>query len=613
MELEHAGNLRTASSIVAAFKQVVEANPDRRAIVGPSDFWTYRELDERAGEIAATIREFDPAREGVVGLELPRGGWSVASIFAILKAGCAYLPLDPRYPAARRDFLLEDSGCELLVTSADQHLGASPPAVRRLDPRNGARADTRDSWEDLEPEVGKDDLAYIVYTSGSTGAPKGVLVEHGGVVVLVSSLNRFLRERGIQVERQYQFFNATFDATIWEIFLTLLSGRELFIDDRGPTTREPDDLLDMLDEYEVDSLMTTPSFLSRATPRRRSALRTIIVCGEPCPLALAEAWSGRHRVINGYGPTETTCVVTVGEFLPGERSVAIGPPLEHVAVEIVDKGGRRVPRGEVGEIRLGGPSVARGYHARPQLTRQAFDTAAGGDGGRIYRSGDLGYERPDGALEFVGRIDNQVKIRGFRVEPQEIEARLEELSWVDAAAVVPFGPQSGRSLAAYLVSPDGGSVDEAREHLRAHLPNYMVPLLIEVRSELPVLSSGKLDRRNLAEQAAVRLEDPSQPPSSPVGEDDLASAVAVIWAQSLGVDAIADADDFFELGGHSVIAAQVVRRVEGLVGRRIPLRLLFANPTLGHFIGSLDRSTGIGEMRAAAASDGENRLPTVDS
>jgi amino acid adenylation domain-containing protein len=575
-----------APSIVSAFERVVESGPDRSAISGCDESWTYGELNGRANGIASVLREFGPSREAWVGLELPRGPWLVAAVFGILKAGCAYLPLDPSYPPARRDFLLEDAGCELLVAPASSSQDDPVPTVRRLDSGEPATRPVPAGGKDLGLDIGPNDLAYMIYTSGSTGRPKGVLLEHGGVVVLVSSLNRFFSEAGIPIERQYQFFNITFDATIWEIFLTLLSGREMFIDRPGPTTREPDDLLDMLDEHDVDCLMTTPSFLGRATPRDRPALRTIIVCGEPCPLSLADAWAGRHRIINAYGPTETTCVVTVGEFRAGESTVSIGPPLDHVTIEIVDGDGDQVDRGEIGEIWIGGPSVARGYNRRPEL--KAFPSSTQ-SAGRTYRSGDLGYERPDGSLEFVGRVDHQVKIRGFRVEPAEIEARLEELPWVSSAVVVPFGPQSRRSLAAYLVgSEDTGSVEEARAHLRALLPSYMVPLLIEVVREIPLLPSGKTDRKCLAEEAARHLDESSNGSQAADDAGDLRSSVAAIWTQALGVQVVSDGDDFFELGGHSAIAPGVVKRAEGLVDRPVPLRLLFANPTLATFVAALE-------------------------
>ena len=590
MKANQGSRPQDAPSIAAAFERVAAAQPDRDAIVGLGKPWTYRELDERSSAIAASIGEFGPAREARVGLELSRGPWSIAGVLGILKAGCAYLPLDPRYPRVRRDFLLENSGCELVLGPADPGSGDTAPTVRSRSSAAGDGGEPTAAGGAEGVPLGRGDLAYIIYTSGSTGEPKGVAVEHGQVLTLVASLSRHLDGLRIAIGRQYQFFNVTFDATIWEIFLTLLNGRELFIDEQGPTTRDPDDLLDLLDQHEVDCLMTTPSFLARATPRDRPALRTIIVCGEPCPSALAERWAVGHRILNGYGPTETTCVVTVGEFRRGEESVAIGPPLEHVRVGIVDDQGRQVEPGQVGEIRLGGPSVARGYFGRPDLTRAAFDDTGEGvpGGGRAYRSGDLGYQRPDGALEFVGRVDDQVKIRGFRVEPAEIEARLDELDWVSSAAVVPFGDQSSRSLAAFLVVSGEGSVEGARAHLRAALPAYMVPLLIELRSALPVLSSGKTDRKRLAEEAAARVEGSSSVDTGVLTGEDLGGEVAAVWAESLGIEAVAPGDDFFELGGHSAVAARVVRRVEAGLGQRVSLRLLFLNPTLGGFVEALE-------------------------
>jgi amino acid adenylation domain-containing protein len=600
--------MSSATSIVERFEQIVRAQPGDIAVLGSDGDLSYQELNRRANRLARLIRAQGIPAEGRVAFQVPRGPERIVTMLAILKAGAAYVPLDPYHPASHRTFMIDDAECSLVITRG----GDLPEEVMEsrslIDLTSLDDCDLPAEDGDLGLQIGRHSLAYIIYTSGSTGRPKGVLVEHGGVVLLADSVARFFE--GLEVRRHYQFFNITFDASVWEIFNCLLNGIELLIDEKGPEGMEPDGLLDMLDANGIDCFLITPSYLARATPRSRRSLRTIVVCGEACPLSLARAWSEHYTFVNAYGPTENTVAATLGTFDPWEETVTIGAPLQHVTVLILDDDGNPVPPGETGEICLAGPAVARGYQGRPDLTARVFvpDRFEGSGGSHIYRTGDLGYERPDGRFEFIGRKDDQVKIRGCRVEPAEIESKLEELSWVTDAAVVAFGDQSSRSLAAYLGARDGGSPSAAREHLRSQLPSYMVPLLIEVLLELPLLSSGKTDRKRLRETAeasfAAASDDGQRVRLNAPGEERLDEFLATIWAEVLGRSEVGDDDDFFDLGGHSALAARVVRRVGGLIGEKVPLRLLFEHPTLGAFKEAVRDLEAGGAIGTSAGEEG---------
>jgi amino acid adenylation domain-containing protein len=578
----------TAQSITARFEDVAGRAADAVAVSGRGMRLTYDVLNRSANRLARQILSCGVRPEDRVGFQVARGPEQVIVMLAILKAGCAYVPLDPAYPEERTSFMLDDSACPLVI-SAGTELPESVTAGRshlNLDLRTGGDLPADDSnLSQVEPSS----LAYVIYTSGSTGRPKGVLIEHRGVVLLADSLAQFYAD--YHVRRHYQFFSLTFDASVWEVFFSLLNGLELVVDSNGPAVLEPDELLDMLDAAGVDCFMTTPSYLARATPRPRPNLRTITVCGEACPPSLAAGWSRHCRFVNAYGPTENTVAATMAEVDGSDERMSIGWPLPHVEVLVLE-GGRPVADGEVGQLHLAGPAVARGYQRRPELDAAAFvpDPRPGAGNARMYRTGDLGVRRDDGQFEYLGRVDDQVKIRGFRVEPSEIEARLRELERVADAVVVAFGGQASKSLAGFIRATGELDMDVVRRELQARLPAYMVPLVLDEVDEFPALPSGKINRRALSERAEAAYGD-----RVAAGEaGDSGSVVADLWKEALGRESVADADDFFALGGQSVLASQVVGRTRERLGIELPLRTIFENSTLGAYRTAVDRARAKG-------------------
>jgi amino acid adenylation domain-containing protein len=564
-------------SICGCFEEVARAQPAAIAIRTPDRTIAYDELNRLANGLARLILSHNLPPEARVAFRVPRGIDEVVLPLAILKAGAAYVPLDDSCPPDRLRFMLDDSECPLVITRrADPSLPETPGRQHIvLDELTDGDLPPADG--ELPP-VSADSLAYVVFTSGSTGQPKGVLVEHRGVVLLARSLADFYGPKSVST--QYRFFPITFDGSVWETFFALLNGLELFIDDHGPALLEPDEMLDLLDAHRVDCLLTTPSYLTRATPRPRPNLKTITVCGEACAMSLARAWAPHHRFVNAYGPTENSVAATIGDVDTDDERMSIGSPLPHVDVLLVDDG-HVVGDGLVGEIHLAGPAVARGYQRQPELTQTAFrpDDRPGHEGDRIYKTGDLGRCRPDGRFEFLGRIDEQVKVRGFRIEPMEIEAHLRGLPPVSDAVVVAFGTQAESSLAAFVTtSAERELADDLRRKLRAQLPAHMVPRVIETVDRLPVLPNGKLDRsalRRRAEEVAV--------PDVPMDRTDRSAVVRSIWQQTLGRDLLRDEDDFFALGGQSVTANLIVSRVREELRIELTLRSLFDNPTLSAF------------------------------
>ncbi len=489
---------------------------------------------------------------------------------AVLKAGGAYLPLDPSYPRERLELLLEDAGVDVLLAGP----GVEPPVARlvRLD---GAPAGAAGL-----PGPGEDDprrLAYVVYTSGSTGQPKGVAVPHGGLANLVAWHRRAY---GLTAaDRATLIASPGFDAAVWEIWPALAAGASLHVPDEE-TRSAPERLLAWLAAERI-TVCFLPTPLAEAVlalaPPPGLALRELLTGGDR--LRSSPPAGLPFRLVNHYGPTESSVVATAGAVAPGGAAPpSLGGPIANTRVYLLDRGLLPVPAGVPGELCLGGAGLARGYLGRPDLTAERFvpDPFADPAGSRLYRTGDL-MRWADGGLEFLGRIDRQVKVRGARVEPGEIEAALLALPGVREAVVtlrddLPGGP----GLAAYVVG-DGVAAGELRRALRSRLPEAMVPAAFVALAALPLTSHGKLDRAALPAPEAETGEGRPRPPLTALEE-----VVAGIWADvlSLPVEAVGAQDGFFDLGGHSLVATRVTARLREAFGVELPLRTLFERPTL---------------------------------
>uniref|UniRef100_UPI001651ABD6 non-ribosomal peptide synthetase n=1 Tax=Streptomyces sp. or43 TaxID=2478957 RepID=UPI001651ABD6 len=555
------------------------ATPDAVAVVAGAESVTYGGLMVRANRLARHLRSMGVGAESVVGLCLPRGVDMVAAMVGVWQAGGAYLPLDPEYPADRLEFMLADAGVQVMV--GERSLVEGLPVERGVWLDDPAVREALVGLPSEAPEVvsAADQLAYVIYTSGSTGRPKGVQVAHGSVVGMVSALAPVL-EAGPDV-RMLQFASFSFDAAVLDVAVTLVSGGVLVVatsDERAEAAR----LTSMLRADGVRAASVVPSLLGVLDPEDVSGVRTLLLGAERLTEPVARAWSSGRRLVNTYGPTESTVMVTAGAVAPDlPRMPAIGAPVANARLYVLDGSMRPVPVGVPGEVFIAGPQVARGYRGRPGLTGERFvaDPFAA-DGTRMYRSGDRARWLPDGQLDFVGRADSQVKVRGFRIEPGEIEAVLTGHPEIHSAVVAAFGDVEDRRLVAYLVPADQTAgippVGELREYAARWLPAFMIPPTFVELAALPLSPNGKLDRTALPEPDGERpdLEEFVAP------SGDAEEALARLWIEVLGVDRVGATDNFFELGGHSLLATQVTSRIREAFELEIPLSALFDHPTV---------------------------------
>ncbi|WP_182347107.1 Pls/PosA family non-ribosomal peptide synthetase [Tomitella gaofuii] len=607
------------------FERTCDLHPELIAVVVGDREWTYRDLDERANRLAHELVARGAGVDTRIAILLERSIDTYATLLAVLKSGGAFVPIDPASPVDRIQYILSDSGAELLVTTSDfDALTATADAQRIL---LDADAQTIGSRPAARPRIAAylhDPAAYIIYTSGSTGRPKGVEIAQSSICNFLTVIPDVYDVR--PGDRVYQGMTISFDFSIEEIWPTFAHGATLIA---GPTDSRHlgGDLADFLETQHVTMLYCVPTLLA-TIPRDLPQLRSILVGGEACPRELVERWSSPHRrILNTYGPTEATITATWCELLPG-RPVTIGSPVPTYAIVILDDQRDPVLPGEIGEICIGGPGVARGYVGRPDLTADRFiDHRLAPPGSRLYRTGDLGRWTEDGEIEYLGRADDEVKIRGHRVDLGEIESALLEDPDIAGAvvAMMPGPAGGGDELSAYLVLRDGvppdsgphdgvpnesgppdGLLPRLHDHLRDRLPDYMTPTFVDVLDALPAMVSGKVDRKKLPTPTGRRLAGtPSGPvvPPATVSEE----RVRDLWAHLLGVDPTelsVEADVFTELGGHSLLAAQLVTRLrEDDPRSAIGIRDLYRHATCRALAGLLDESAAAGHGFATAGSD----------
>ncbi|SFM81373.1 non-ribosomal peptide synthetase terminal domain of unknown function [Pseudonocardia ammonioxydans] len=590
------------------FEATVARAPEAVALQDGALELTYAELDARSVQLARHLqaRGAGPGRR--VGILLHRSWRTYAALLAVLKTGAAFVPIDPAAPPDRVDYIRTDAGLDLLVTTSELAVGLPEDGLVELDRcTEEVAALPRHPLEPVPDGAAPQDegtapLAYIIYTSGSSGRPKGVAVAHPSICNFVHQITRVYDVR--PYDRVYQGMTISFDFSIEEIWPTFAAGATLVV---GPTDsrRIGAELGEFLADTGVTVLCCVPTLLA-TIPRELPALRTLLVGGEACPAGLVERWArpGR-RMLNTYGPTEATVTATWGELEPG-RPVTIGRPVPSYSVVILDDALREVAHGEVGEICIGGPGVAVGYVNLPERTADRFvrHPAAPPDGdGRLYRTGDLGRIDEAGEIVYLGRADDEVKIRGHRVDLGEIESVALERPDVESAVAALSAPAdgAGEELAIYLVAAAGpgaeagvdrDTVDRDAVHdlLRARLPEYMVPGYVEVLDRLPMMPSGKVDRPALPAPSGPRMVVATGPLVEPATE--LETRVREVLAEALGLDpgqVSVEADFFDELGGHSLLAARVVTLLrERGVGRTPAVRDLYEHPTVRGLAGALD-------------------------
>ena len=577
------------ATIPALFAQVAAERADAVAVVFGEERLTYAGLDARANRLARLLRRHGAGPGSRVGIALDRSAEMVVAVLAALKAGAAYVPLDPSYPAERLAFMMADSGVGVLVVrdGLPAPLAAFGGAVVSFEADREALA--AEAAEGFDPGTTATSAAYVIYTSGSTGTPKGVEVPHRGVVRLVRGTEYADLGPG---QSFLHVVPLAFDASTFDLWAPLLNGGRLVV--FPPERPSPEAVARVIREESVTTILLPTGLFQQLAAWGVAGLplQQMLTGGDAMPLdasrRVLEALPG-VRLVNVYGPTENSNFTAWHRATADDLrrpSIPIGRPVANTHVYILDERLRPCPVGVPGELCAAGDGVAIGYVNRPELTAARFVTLDLGSGPeRIYRTGDLARRLEDGRIEFLGRLDAQVKVRGFRVEPGEVEAVLAAHPSVAGAAVVAAAdPGGGKRLVAY-VAPVAGTrptAAELRDALRKRLPEFMVPAVLVFLDQLPLTANGKVDRGALPPPPAEVPEGGAEPAT------ETERALAAIWREVLGVQAPGRGDDFFTLGGHSLSAMRVVTHVRDRLGVELPLARVFERPTLEGMAAAVD-------------------------
>ncbi|MEJ1929595.1 amino acid adenylation domain-containing protein [Nostoc sp. NIES-2111] len=573
------------------FEQQVEKTPDAVALVFGEQQLTYAELNAKANQIAHHLQKLGIKTEELVGICIPRSLEMVMGILGILKAGAAYVSLDPDYPAERLAFILEDAQLPVILTQKQlsQKLSTNKTKLVCLDTDGEI---VQQSTDNPSSQTTSASLAYIIYTSGSTGKPKGVLVNHSNVMRLFATTDAWFKFNHEDVWTL--FHSIAFDFSVWEIWGALLYGGRLVVVPYE-VTRSPQAFYELLSQQQVTVLNQTPSAfrqlikVDEATPTPQQLnLRYVIFGGEALEIQSLQPWFERYgdkspQLINMYGITETTVHVTyrpltVADLTQAQGSV-IGRPIPDLQVYVLDQHQQLVPIGVAGEMYVGGAGVARGYLNRPELTTQRFISHPLTPQTRLYRSGDLARYLPNGELEYLGRIDNQVKIRGFRIELGEIETTLSQHPNVRETVVLPWeDTPNNKRLVAYIVPKlePASTTRELQNWLKDKLPEYMIPAVFISLPALPLTANGKIDRRALPTPNTAR---PELDKTFVAPRTNTEQILADIWLQVLGIERVGINDNFFELGGDSILSTQIIAKANQ-AGLQLTFRQLFTHQTI---------------------------------
>lgn len=571
------------------FEQCAQESPDRIAIVTPEQQLTYGQLNARANQIAHWLLESQLRPGDLVGICVQDSLDLVIGSLGTFKAGCAYVPLDPAYPQERLSFMLQDAGAAVLISDSEPLSELHGSDMRVLHPqRDQALLDAHPTTSPQRPAT-PSQVAYVMYTSGSTGWPKGTAVPHHAIVRLVRDTNyvNFVHNDNVA-----QISNHSFDAATFELWGSLLNGARLVAIPKN-TALSSSELAAFLRERYIDKMFLTSALFDQVAEHDASAFSNmdlLMVGGQ----ALTPRWVRRvleeappRRIVNGYGPTETTTFAAtheIREVAQGATSIPIGMPISNTSLHVLDREMNVMPLEVHGELCIGGDGLAHGYHGRPELTAEKFipNACSSQPGTRLYRTGDEVFRRRDGAIEFVGRYDNQIKLRGFRIELGEIEMALLGHPSVGHAVVVAQRESDSSQdvrLVAYYTSEESLSVKQLRDHLKTTLPDYMVPAAFIQLDSVPLTPNGKVDVRALPDAPESDVNNGEiRTANTPVAE-----IVGGIWAAILKVDRVGPEDSFFDLGGHSLLATQVVSRTSDAFKVSVTLRDLFESANLKQF------------------------------
>ena len=541
---------------------------------------SYREVNRRANRLANRLFAEGVGAGDLVGLCVEPSSAMVTGMLAILKAGAAFLPLDPEYPRDRLRYMVDDAGLAYVLTDA--------ASTGRLPADFAARIlvdGSEESGDDANPSPRSslDDLAYVIYTSGSTGQPKGALLEHRGLANVCDAQKRMF---GVEPSsRVLQFSSLSFDASVFQIVMALRAGAKLCI--APPEARYPGaELLELLEREQISIVTVPPSVLAALPDRELPDLRVITVAGEACPAELVRRWAGGRRFFNLYGPTETTIWATAQECNPRDEPPSIGRPIPNLRAYVLDRWMQPVPFGSPGELCIGGVGVGRGYWNRPELTAERFlpNPFEEDSSGRLYRTGDLVRMRQDGEIEFLGRVDDQVKVRGFRIEPGEIQAQIERLEGVAECAVLARDSgDSSKQVVAYVVPRNGNQLREAavKDELRRTLPAYMIPERVLFLESMPLTLNGKIDRKRLPSPSQTDANSSFAKGRSTEPASEVEKKIAEAWRKVLAAEHVGRDDNFFDLGGHSLHLVRLQSELrEALEKPDLSIVELFQYPTV---------------------------------
>ncbi len=575
--------------------------PEKAAVICRDKSVTYRELWGRVRRLAIHLRELGVGPETIVAIMMDRSLDMMVALLGVLKAGGAYLPLDPAFPAERIAFMLKDSDARVALTQSGYRNRLAEPSatIIALDEfdLDHEGTDSRGMLTDIQSASS---LAYLIYTSGSTGTPKGVMVEHRNVVSFFAGMDRVI---GVEQGVWLAVTSISFDISVLELLWTLSRGFTVILQtgENGLAATGDYSIAAQIARHGVTHFQCTPTLAGSLvrfpeTVRAMRTLRKVLIGGEALPLSLANSLGKAigAEIFNMYGPTETTVWSTTYKLVGTAASVPIGRPIANTRIYIVDEKGMLAPIGATGELYIGGAGVTRGYFRRPELTAERFvaNSFDPDRNGKLYRTGDLARYRADGEIEFIGRTDQQVKIRGFRIELGEIETVLGAHSSVQEVVVVAHRDRADNlQLVAYVVPKPGVSVSphELKIHARKELPEYMIPAVVRFLNAMPLTPNGKTDRKALPSPS---LDANLETGKGGYPSTELERIIAELWQDSLGLDAVGLQVNLFDLGANSLSVAEVAMSLRQRLKREIPLTDFFAYPTIAALATYLSSGNG---------------------
>lgn len=567
-------------NLVHFFEKQVEANPNKTALVFKDQELSYSQLNVAANQLAHYLKEeFQVRSNDLVGVMIERSHWAVISILGILKAGAAYVPIDPGFPEERRNYIIADTQLSILVTHSQQDNRSQQGKLNYIEIDQLLNTTSgKNKVHNLSISIPSNSLAYVIYTSGSTGQPKGVLIEHKGICNTILSQKEVFQITADS--RCTQFFSFSFDASVLDLFTALLSGAKLYILPEQ-MKQDPLSLVRYIRQHQIDVVTLLAVYFNQLNVHDLAGVKTLVLGGDKAEPEKVNTFLQYGNCFNSYGPTETSVCATVFKLEKGQSDISlipIGKPISNTQIYILDELGQLVPEGQVGEIYISGSGIARGYLNQPELTESKFQfhSFSRQANTKMYRTGDMACWLPDGNIDFRGRKDDQVKIRGYRIELREIEAVILQVPMIDKCVITTHKESSSQKLIAYIVQHNQPFNQEALlTFLRIKLPEYMLPDLFIPLETLPLNAIGKVDKSQLP---LPNINHSNQPFLAPRNETE--KILANIFKNLLHLDRVGVHDNFFQIGGDSINAIQVIYQINQRLKVELSLVRLFQYPTI---------------------------------